>query len=227
MRRFVLLLIGSSNAAAQRRVSIRAEDGGAVTGAYYEPSRRPAPGIVLLHMQGRSHADWDAAASELADAGFAVLALDFRSGQDSSSLLSDVRAAKAFLRERPETYPSEDRHCRCFHWRECRTARCGRRSRRVVGGAVVPGHRLQRIAHGSGHEKIRREAGSACRQHEGSVCVAVDPAPQHDRARSERSSADGRGCSRHRPVVARSGIDGRAGGLVQTHTVMIAVRHEA
>ena len=97
-----ILLLVASNAAAQRRVSLRADDGGAVAGAYYEPSRRPAPAIVLLHMLGRSHADWDSAAEDLADAGFAVLALDFRSGEDASSLLRDVRAGKAFLRERSE-----------------------------------------------------------------------------------------------------------------------------
>ncbi len=65
-----------------RRVTFRAEDGATLTGAYYEPSRRPAPGIVLLHMLRRSHADWDAAASQLSDAGFAVLALDYRGGDD-------------------------------------------------------------------------------------------------------------------------------------------------
>jgi pimeloyl-ACP methyl ester carboxylesterase len=96
------LLLVASSAAAQRRVTIRADDGGAVAGAYYEPSRRPAPAILLLHMLGRSHADWDSAAEDLADAGFAVLALDFRSGQDAPSLLRDVRAGKAFLRERSE-----------------------------------------------------------------------------------------------------------------------------
>jgi len=96
----------ASNAHAQRRVSLRTDDGAMLTGAYYDPSRRPAPGIVLLHMFGRSHADWDSAASHLADAGFAVLALDFRGSQEAASLLSDVRAAKVFLRERPEVIPS-------------------------------------------------------------------------------------------------------------------------
>lgn len=73
-----------------------------LTASYYEPARRPAPAVALLHMLRRSHADWDEAASQLADAGFAVLALDFRSTEDTVSLLADVRAAKAFLRERPE-----------------------------------------------------------------------------------------------------------------------------
>ncbi len=98
----VLFLVVPAGAATARRVSMRAEDGATLTGAYYESSRRPAPGIVLLHMQRRSHADWDAAASQLADAGFAVLAIDFRNTDDLASLLMDVRAAKAFLRERAD-----------------------------------------------------------------------------------------------------------------------------
>ena len=89
-------------AAPARRVTFRAEDGAMLNGAYYEPSRRPAPGIVLLHMLRRTHADWDAAASQLSDAGFAVVALDYRSGDEIGAYALDVRAAKAFLRERPE-----------------------------------------------------------------------------------------------------------------------------
>ena len=73
-----LLLAVTVHAAPGRRVTFRAEDGAPLTGAYYEPSQRPAPGIVLLHMWRRSHADWDRTASQLSDAGFAVLALDYR-----------------------------------------------------------------------------------------------------------------------------------------------------
>jgi dienelactone hydrolase len=98
----VLMCFVVLNAAAPRRVTFRAADGATLSGAYYEPSRRPAPGILLLHMLRRSHTDWDAAAAQLSDAGFAVLAPDFRSGDDVAALAGDVRAAKAFLRERPE-----------------------------------------------------------------------------------------------------------------------------
>lgn len=96
----IILFALAADAAAQRRVTFRAEDGATLSGAYYEPPRRPAPGIVLLHMLRRSHADWHAAASQLADAGFAVLALDFRGGDELGAYAIDVRAAKAFLRER-------------------------------------------------------------------------------------------------------------------------------
>ena len=101
----LLALIVSLDAAPGRRVTFRAEDGATLSGAYYEPSRRPAPGIVLLHMLRRSHVDWDAAASQLSDAGFAVLALDFRGGEALGAYALDVRAAKAFLRERSEVAP--------------------------------------------------------------------------------------------------------------------------
>jgi acetyl esterase/lipase len=93
-------------AAPARRVTFRAQDGMMLNGAYYEPSRRPAPGIVLLHMLRRSPADWDVAASQLSDAGFAVLALDYRSADDLGTFAVDVRAAKTFLRERPEVLPN-------------------------------------------------------------------------------------------------------------------------
>ena len=98
----VLMGLAVLSAAAPRRVTFRAADGATLSGAYYEPSRRPAPGILLLHMLRRSHTDWDAAAAQLSDAGFAVLSLDFRSGDDVAALANDVRAAKSFLRERPE-----------------------------------------------------------------------------------------------------------------------------
>jgi dienelactone hydrolase len=101
----VLLLWLTTDASAQRRVTFRAEDGATLTAAYYEPSHRPAPAIVLLHMLRRSHADWDAAASELSSAGFAVMALDYRGGEEIGSYLLDVRAAKAFLRERTDVIP--------------------------------------------------------------------------------------------------------------------------
>jgi dienelactone hydrolase len=93
----------SVNGAQGRRISLRTEDGVSLSGAYYESSRRPSPGIVLLPMLHRTHEDWDAAAQRLSDAGFAVVAIDFRpASEDFGRLALDVRAAKAFLRERPD-----------------------------------------------------------------------------------------------------------------------------
>ena len=109
LRAFVsswFLLVVSVDAAPARRVTFRADDGATLSGAYYEPVRWPAPGIVLLHMLRRSHADWDVAASQLSDAGFAVLALDYRGSDQLGAYAIDVRAAKAFLRDRPEVIAS-------------------------------------------------------------------------------------------------------------------------
>jgi acetyl esterase/lipase len=97
-----ILLLLTVGASAQRRVTFRAEDGALLTGAYYEPSQRPAPGIVLLPMLRRSHADWDAVASALSDAGFVVIAMDYRPGDELGAYALDVRAAKSFLRERSD-----------------------------------------------------------------------------------------------------------------------------
>jgi dienelactone hydrolase len=95
-------------AATGRRITVRTEDGVTLNGTYFEASRHPAPGIVLLHMLTRTHDDWAAAGARLADAGYAVLAVDFRNAgdADAAALEMDVRAAKAFLRERPEVIPS-------------------------------------------------------------------------------------------------------------------------
>jgi dienelactone hydrolase len=97
-----------ASAASGRRVTVRTDDGVTLAGTYFEASRRPAPGIVLLPMLMRNHDDWQAAASRLADAGYAVLAIDFRSAgeADAGALELDVRAAKAFLRERPDVMPN-------------------------------------------------------------------------------------------------------------------------
>jgi dienelactone hydrolase len=105
---FTLLLSLHLGAASGRRITIRTDDGVTLAGTYFEASRRPAPGIVLLHMLTRNHDDWAAAGSRLADAGYAVLAVDFRNGgdADAASLERDVAAAKAFLRERPEVIPN-------------------------------------------------------------------------------------------------------------------------
>jgi dienelactone hydrolase len=94
-------------AAASRRITLRTEDGVSLAGTYIESSRHPSPGIVLLPKLTRTHDDWLTAGSRLADAGFAVLAFDFRNGGDAGqgALELDVKAAKAFLRERPEVVP--------------------------------------------------------------------------------------------------------------------------
>jgi dienelactone hydrolase len=100
-----LVLAPAIDAATPRRVTFRTEDGVTLNGAFYETTRQPAPAVVLLPMHRRSHVDWEPAASQLADAGFAVLAIDFRSSEELSPFAADVRAAKAFLRSRADVIP--------------------------------------------------------------------------------------------------------------------------
>ncbi len=99
--------------AATQRVTFRAEDGVALTGTWYEPSARPGPAVILVHMLHRSRRDWDALASRLASEGIGALAIDLRGHGDSqawvpgdppdySSLVQDVRAAYRFLSSRSD-----------------------------------------------------------------------------------------------------------------------------
>jgi len=97
-------------------VTFRAKDGVQIAASFYQPSRRPAPCVILVHMLSRSRDDWQVLASRLADAGIAALALDLRghgaSGADPrtepgasgdlSPALLDVQAARAFLASRPD-----------------------------------------------------------------------------------------------------------------------------
>ena len=57
----VLLLTLDVGAASGRRMTIRTDDGVTLAGTYFEASRRPAPGIVLLPMLTRNHDDWASA----------------------------------------------------------------------------------------------------------------------------------------------------------------------
>src|SRR6185437_6866188 len=78
----VLIALLDLGAANSRRIIVRTDDGVTLGGTYFEASRRPAPGVVLLHMLTRTHEDWAAAGARLADAGYAVVAIDFRNGGD-------------------------------------------------------------------------------------------------------------------------------------------------
>jgi dienelactone hydrolase len=112
----VLCAVAIASAAEPQTVVFAARDGVQVVGTLYLPERRPAPGIVLLHMTGRTRRDWDATASALAEAGIAALAIDFRRGGapgipsnatdvetgSFSDLLLDAAAARAYLAARPE-----------------------------------------------------------------------------------------------------------------------------
>ncbi len=107
------ILLPAGVSAATQRVTFRAEDGVALTATWYEPSARPGPAVILVHMLRRSRRDWDALASRLAAEGIGALAIDLRGHGDSqpwgtgdppdySSLVLDVRAARHFLASRAD-----------------------------------------------------------------------------------------------------------------------------
>lgn len=100
-------------AAASQRVNFRTDDGVTLAGTWYEPSVRPAPAVILVHMLQKSRRDWDQTALRLAGDGFAVLAFDLRghgesqgSAHDLQSMVHDVRAARRFVASRPDALPA-------------------------------------------------------------------------------------------------------------------------
>lgn len=104
---------GSGPLAATQRVSIRTEDGITLAGTWYEPSSRPAPAVVFVHMFQKSRRDWDSLASRLASEGIGALTFDLRGHgesqgsvpQDFSIMMQDVRAARRFLVGRTDVVP--------------------------------------------------------------------------------------------------------------------------
>jgi dienelactone hydrolase len=99
--------------AASQRVTLRTDDGITLGATFYEPSSRPAPAVVFVHMLQRSRRDWDQLATRLAGEGIGALAIDLRghgespgSPVDYASMVQDVRAARRYLSSRPEVVPS-------------------------------------------------------------------------------------------------------------------------
>jgi dienelactone hydrolase len=110
-----LLLLADRPLEAQRaqRVSFRTADGVTIAASLYEPSYRPAPAVVLLHMLTRNRRDWDQVGARLASEGFVALAIDLRGHGESSpapsdeaaaptAMLQDVTAALLFLGGTPD-----------------------------------------------------------------------------------------------------------------------------
>lgn len=107
-----LLVLSSTAAAASQRVSVRADDGTLLAATWYEPSSRPAPAVILVHMLHRSRRDWDQVASRLAAEGIGALAIDLRGHGDSggsipaadglAALALDLKAARRYLSGRAD-----------------------------------------------------------------------------------------------------------------------------
>jgi alpha-beta hydrolase superfamily lysophospholipase len=111
---FVLTLLTNATPllAAGRPVGFTAADGTTLAAMLYESNLRPSPGIVLVHMLGRSKDEWALMAERLQDAGATVLAFDLRghgSSAGSASTLGpmagDVSAAIDWLATRPNVRP--------------------------------------------------------------------------------------------------------------------------
>jgi dienelactone hydrolase len=116
------LAAAAAFAAPSHAVSFRTEDGVTIAGTLHESARHPGPAVILLHMLGRSHQDWQAVADRLAESGIHALAIDFRGhgasgagsaasdggsaasdgGSDLSRYALDVQAAIAYLASRTD-----------------------------------------------------------------------------------------------------------------------------
>ena len=102
---------------AATRVTLRTDDGLTLAATWYEPSSRPAPAVILVHMLHRSRREWEALALRLAAEGIGALALDLRGHGESpggvgagsdptqpdySTMVLDVKAARRFLAQRSD-----------------------------------------------------------------------------------------------------------------------------
>jgi alpha-beta hydrolase superfamily lysophospholipase len=97
-------------------VSVRTEDGVALSATWYEPEARIAPAVILVHMLHKSRRDWDPVATLLASQGIGALAIDLRGHGDSGGamvaekdfplLVHDVTAARRYLASRGDVLQS-------------------------------------------------------------------------------------------------------------------------
>jgi alpha-beta hydrolase superfamily lysophospholipase len=106
----------AARAAGTQRVTLRTDDGATLAAMWYEPSSRPAPAVILVHMLHRSRRDWDSFAHRLAGEGIGALAIDLRGHGESqrygtreaspesgySPMVLDVKAARRYLAARTD-----------------------------------------------------------------------------------------------------------------------------
>lgn len=104
----LVLLAGmtTGNAAdAGRPVRFTTTDNVAIAGAFYEPSRGPAPVVILLHSLGRSRSQWSEFATALQRNGIAALAIDLRGhGESTRRLVAGGALDLAFAQFKPSDY---------------------------------------------------------------------------------------------------------------------------
>lgn len=84
-------------------MAIFAEDGLALQASYYSAPARPAPAVLLLHMEGEDRRVWDGLVARLQASGLVVLTVDLRGhgatggAVDWTRGVADVRAVLAQL----------------------------------------------------------------------------------------------------------------------------------
>jgi pimeloyl-ACP methyl ester carboxylesterase len=107
------LAVSGRAVASSQRVTFRSDDGVSLVATWYEPSTRPAPAVILVHMLRKSKGDWEPLASRLAAEGIGALAIDLRghgesqgNGQDYPGMVNDLRAARRFLATRSDVTPA-------------------------------------------------------------------------------------------------------------------------
>jgi pimeloyl-ACP methyl ester carboxylesterase len=99
--------VSPSSARAADPIQLRASDGVAIAGSFYE-APGSAPAVVLVPMYTRTKDDWRGFAERLQASGFSTLAIDLRGHGGSGgaptpapAMALDVRAAVDFLAARP------------------------------------------------------------------------------------------------------------------------------
>ena len=110
-----LFLLLAADASAAQRVTFRTDDGVNLVATWYEPSTRPGPAVILVHMLTRSRREWEAMAQRLSSEGIGALALDLRGHGESSAgpagapdrvdysaMVLDLRAARRFVAQRSD-----------------------------------------------------------------------------------------------------------------------------
>ena len=111
----VVLVLLPAEAGAAQRVTFRTDDGVTLAATWHEPSSRPGPAVILVHMFSRNRREWDAVGQRLASEGIGALALDLRGHGESdaagpatpdragySAMVLDLRAARRFLAQRTD-----------------------------------------------------------------------------------------------------------------------------
>jgi dienelactone hydrolase len=96
-----LVLAAVASADTQKKdVDIKASDGVTLKGTYFSPGR-PGPAMLLLHQCNMDRHAWDGLARDLSDAGFHVLAIDFRGyGESGGERFADMAQRRPVMEQK-------------------------------------------------------------------------------------------------------------------------------